>query len=475
MLVGALDTDVESAQIAAEVKLENLISRGLLGGRPAGRRAGPLPHRAVRGDAAAEARRHPARRALGRLARRRARAARRGAHPHRGPLPRRDGDPGPHRHRPRRGDRADAAQAGRRAGRRRPRLHPAPHPAADAAAGGGRRRSGRSRTASSSPTGRAARRSTCSASSCGRASRLHIATAVEPTAAFFRAGTGVRVPSVPSLGGLVETLLTPPSERDPLGEPVPEPELAPAAPDPFGDDRWASGSTPALPADGPRRRLSGLLAEARAADPDLPQLVALRGAARGRLGRRDRPQPGRRASAAGRRRRHGAARRRVRRRGPARRHGGGAVSDPGDPCPCPAVDVESAARLVAHGMRPKALPARDPAYADLVRRYREDDAFADTVQRVASGLGLVVLAVGARVRHGAGRRRGLGVRDPHGRVRAAHRAGQPAGRQGDARARAPRRGRAGLPPRPTTSPTTPTSGASRSTRSTARCARPAGA
>ena len=57
-------------------------------------------------------------------------------------------------------------------------------------------------------------------------------------------------------------------------------------------------------------------------------------------------------------------------------------------------DVETAARLVAHGMRPKALPARDPGYAELVRRYREDDAFADTVQRVASGLGLVVLAVG---------------------------------------------------------------------------------
>jgi hypothetical protein len=60
----------------------------------------------------------------------------------------------------------------------------------------------------------------------------------------------------------------------------------------------------------------------------------------------------------------------------------------------PVVDVESAARLVAHGMRPKAVPARDPAYADLVRRYREDDGFADTVQRVASGLGLVVLACG---------------------------------------------------------------------------------
>lgn len=57
-------------------------------------------------------------------------------------------------------------------------------------------------------------------------------------------------------------------------------------------------------------------------------------------------------------------------------------------------DVESAARLVAHGMRPKALPARDAGYEELVRRYRDDDAFADTVQRVASGLGLVVLAVG---------------------------------------------------------------------------------
>ena len=68
---------------------------------------------------------------------------------------------------------------------------------------------------------------------------LHVATALEPTAVFFRAATGVRMPSVPSLGGLVETLLTPPSDRDPV-------------------------------------RLSRLLATARAKDPDLPQLVALR-------------------------------------------------------------------------------------------------------------------------------------------------------------------------------------------------------
>ncbi|MCO1656197.1 hypothetical protein [Pseudonocardia humida] len=57
-------------------------------------------------------------------------------------------------------------------------------------------------------------------------------------------------------------------------------------------------------------------------------------------------------------------------------------------------DVESASRLVALGMRPKLVPARDPGYAELVRRYGEDDAFKDVVQRVASGLGLVVLAVG---------------------------------------------------------------------------------
>jgi hypothetical protein len=57
-------------------------------------------------------------------------------------------------------------------------------------------------------------------------------------------------------------------------------------------------------------------------------------------------------------------------------------------------DAESAAHLVALGMRPKLVPARDPAYAELVRRYGEDDGFKDLVNRIASGLGLVVLAVG---------------------------------------------------------------------------------
>lgn len=57
------------------------------------------------------------------------------------------------------------------------------------------------------------------------------------------------------------------------------------------------------------------------------------------------------------------------------------------------VDVESAAALVGLGMRPKLLPSRDAVYADLVRRYTEDDPFKELVNRVAAGLGLMVLAV----------------------------------------------------------------------------------
>lgn len=59
-------------------------------------------------------------------------------------------------------------------------------------------------------------------------------------------------------------------------------------------------------------------------------------------------------------------------------------------------DVESAAHLVALGMRPKLLPGRDLVYANLVSRYAEDDVFKDLVNRVAAGLGLVVLAVTAQ-------------------------------------------------------------------------------
>jgi hypothetical protein len=56
-------------------------------------------------------------------------------------------------------------------------------------------------------------------------------------------------------------------------------------------------------------------------------------------------------------------------------------------------DVGDATRLLALGMRARQLPSRDLVYTDLVRRYLEDPAFADTVNAAADGLGLVVLGV----------------------------------------------------------------------------------
>ncbi|MYV67554.1 hypothetical protein GT043_16800, partial [Streptomyces sp. SID2131] len=59
-------------------------------------------------------------------------------------------------------------------------------------------------------------------------------------------------------------------------------------------------------------------------------------------------------------------------------------------------DAADAARLVSFGLQPKLLPARDAEYADLLRRYREDPAFARLADAVATGLGLVVLEVSPR-------------------------------------------------------------------------------
>jgi hypothetical protein len=56
-------------------------------------------------------------------------------------------------------------------------------------------------------------------------------------------------------------------------------------------------------------------------------------------------------------------------------------------------DVGDATRLLAFGLRPRALPGRDPVYADLVRRYLAEPVFAGVVDAAADGLGLVVLGV----------------------------------------------------------------------------------
>jgi len=100
--------------------------------------------------------------------------------------------------------------------------------------------------------------------------------AVKVTDAFFAGGTGMRTPVSVRVGDLVDILLTPPVEREHLGAEMPEPDLI-ATPD---DSRFSEEQLAAamelldLPADAPRR-LSGLLAEARRQDPDLPYLVAL--------------------------------------------------------------------------------------------------------------------------------------------------------------------------------------------------------
>lgn len=71
-------------------------------------------------------------------------------------------------------------------------------------------------------------------------------------------------------------LLTPPLEREHLGAEMPEPDLI-ATPDDsrFSEEQLASAMNLLdLEHDAPRR-LSGLLAEARRSDTDLPYLVAL--------------------------------------------------------------------------------------------------------------------------------------------------------------------------------------------------------
>ncbi|MFH9554279.1 hypothetical protein [Streptomyces sp. NPDC017435] len=72
-----------------------------------------------------------------------------------------------------------------------------------------------------------------------------------------------------------------------------------------------------------------------------------------------------------------------------------AVAVPASSAVTPA-DAADAARLVAFGLQPKLQPARDQEYAELLRRYREDPAFARVADAVAAGLGLIVLEVSPR-------------------------------------------------------------------------------
>jgi hypothetical protein len=105
---------------------------------------------------------------------------------------------------------------------------------------------------------------------------LSVAQAADPVKAFFQAASGLTPPRLPRLTHLVAQLLAPPHEKTHLLDEVPEPELA-QSPDPevFSDEQWRQAKD-LLELEEVPRRLSGLLADARALDPDLPLLVALR-------------------------------------------------------------------------------------------------------------------------------------------------------------------------------------------------------
>ncbi len=105
---------------------------------------------------------------------------------------------------------------------------------------------------------------------------LPLENATRVTDAFFALGTGLRTPAAVRLTDLTDLLLTPPAPREHLGAEMPEPDLV-ATPDDsrFSDEQFAAAmELLELPPDAPRR-LSGLLGEARRRDPELPYLVAL--------------------------------------------------------------------------------------------------------------------------------------------------------------------------------------------------------
>jgi hypothetical protein len=105
---------------------------------------------------------------------------------------------------------------------------------------------------------------------------LPVAGAHGPADAFFRAAAGLTSPRLPRLTSLVALLLAPPQEQTRLLDEMPDPNLAPAPdPDVFSAELWRHADA-LLELEEVPRRLSGLLAEARSIDHDLPLLVALR-------------------------------------------------------------------------------------------------------------------------------------------------------------------------------------------------------
>jgi hypothetical protein len=105
---------------------------------------------------------------------------------------------------------------------------------------------------------------------------LPIAEARGPAEAFFLTAAGLTPPSLSRISSLVGLLLATPQEQQCLLDEMQEPDLAPVAdPAVFSEEQWRLANE-LLEVDEVPRRLSGLLAEARRMDRDLPLLVALR-------------------------------------------------------------------------------------------------------------------------------------------------------------------------------------------------------
>ncbi|MFI7131374.1 hypothetical protein ACIBQ1_37220 [Nonomuraea sp. NPDC050153] len=105
---------------------------------------------------------------------------------------------------------------------------------------------------------------------------LSIAEAAEPVARFFAASSGPEPDCPVHLATLVPMLLDPPPERPRHAEPVPEPDLvAPIERGGFTEEEWRAAES-LLNLPGRVRYLSDLLAEASESDlENLPELVAL--------------------------------------------------------------------------------------------------------------------------------------------------------------------------------------------------------
>ncbi|MEH1056895.1 hypothetical protein V6U89_17030 [Micromonospora sp. CPCC 206171] len=107
---------------------------------------------------------------------------------------------------------------------------------------------------------------------------LSVSDAVAPLERFFRAASGVHSPDTPALPSLVSMLLRPVVDRDPTAGPVVVPRVDPVPDDRRFTDEHRRRAEALLSLSDEVRYLSSLLREAADFDDDLPALIALRAA-----------------------------------------------------------------------------------------------------------------------------------------------------------------------------------------------------